>query len=272
LQQYITRKVKRECEVLKKKFEEWAAPRIEIARVQEPKLPFSGSLYDKTETLVTTGQMLDLTDENVTHFTDATHFTHLRGWGKMVIEDAVEGLKEAQVNEEESDGLQLIRDCITAINGQREYGFFHNSLVPTTTKDNKLGGWALYDAVIDMPEAKWATYNFGHKPITIREFCKMLTSRGIKRPGKDNDGVIRIREHTVRGWDLAAFIDPAKNWFDIDIKDEDMIKKIADVTDVIGATEVTPVTDNVKKRPKGWTPSDDAWETACGRPAFVGKS
>jgi energy-coupling factor transporter ATP-binding protein EcfA2 len=242
LDKYITRAVERECAELKKEFEEWVKPRREIAQALEPIwLPFSGSLYDKTETLYTTGLMLDFTDEElkITDFTSFTGFAGTRGvWSQQVVDDATEELQETEDNREESDGIQLIRDCITAVDSQTEYGFFgDNTCVPTTAKGNQVGGWALYDAVLALPESPWSTYNFGHKPITITEFCKMLKIRGVKRP---RNNVVTIKGHAVRGWDLSAFIDPAWDWCKIKIED---VSGVRPVSEVIPATDLTPVTE-----------------------------
>jgi hypothetical protein len=89
-----------------------------------------------------------------------------------------------------------------------------------------VGGKGLYDLVLALPEAKWSTYNFGHKPITIQEFCFMVTNMGVERP-KGN--VVTVNGHTVKGWDLAAFIEPVWDWFQIDL------------TGVRGVNEVRPV-------------------------------
>jgi hypothetical protein len=166
-------------------------------------LLFSGSLYDKTETLFTTGLMLDLSDQEITHITDITHFTHAQGvgrkangWAKKVIDDATATVEEEEASREESEGVQLIRDCISAVNSQTKHDFFHNTMVPTTARGNKIGGWGLYDAVLALPETQWSIYNFGNKPLTVRRFCKTLKIRGIKRPKGDN---VTIDGHPVKG-------------------------------------------------------------------------
>jgi hypothetical protein len=181
-----------------------------------------------------------LTDDELKTFvntpiTDFTHFTgpggigrkNENGWAQCVQDDATEELKEAETSGEESDGIQLIRDCITAVNSQSEYGFFHNTMVPTTGKGNKVGGWGLFDAVLALPETQWSTFNFGHKSLTLREFCRMLKIRGIKRPPGD---VVTINGQTVKGWDLRAFIGPAKDWCNIIIKNG--VNKVEGVSDV----------------------------------------
>jgi hypothetical protein len=95
LVKFIDARVRRECVALKAELEAWAQPRRKLAHSIEPEwIPLSGSMYDKTETLYTTGVMLDLQDDQLKEFTPSTPFTTFTGargvgkWAQSVLDDA----------------------------------------------------------------------------------------------------------------------------------------------------------------------------------------
>jgi hypothetical protein len=237
LKRFITRDVKSECGKPREEFERWANPRRDIAKDWLPTLPIEieDSLFDKTEPLVTTGRMLDITDhnisafiENVTGVTRVTDVTAVGRWEKQVLKDALSELDDVE-DKETSDGVQLLRDCINVVNEQTEYDFFMNTKVPSTANDTF--NWGLYSAVMALPEAKWSTYNYGGKPLSQTQFWDMLKKRGVKRPG---GGTVRIGRGAAKGVDLSAFLDPASRYC------PDITPARNAVTPVTAVTQVTP--------------------------------
>jgi hypothetical protein len=218
VERFIPRQVKREAEVLRGRLERWAKERRDLAREYLPNLPdaIEDTLFDKTEPLAITGRMFDVNTVPDGSAVAAVP-PSVGKWEKAVIDDALAEMKAPEKGAV-SEGVQLLRDCIIVINSQGRYGFFKNTLCPTTESEHFR--WGLYSEIIKLPDAKWSTYNWGNKPLTQKQFWAMLKDRGIKRPG--NDGSARldyedvitngVKSTTVKTIDLSSFIDASKRY------------------------------------------------------------
>ena len=123
-------------------------------------------------------------------------------------------------------------NSVLVVNSQREYDFFCKTKVPTRISSDL--PWGIYTAVLDLPETKLGTYNYG-KPLTEKQFWDMLKYRGVERPSGNN---VRIGSFTCKGVDLGAFIEPISRWCH-DLTPTRNATPIA----VTPVTEVTIVTD-----------------------------
>jgi Protein of unknown function (DUF3631) len=218
VERFIPRQAKREAQALKERLELLADERRELAKECQPSLPeeIEDTLFDKTEPLVITGRMFDLI--SVPDVSAVPPVPPVSGrWEKSVIDDALAELK-APEKSAISEGIQLLRDCVGLIEGQETYGFFGNTLCPTTESEHF--SWGLYSEIVKLPDAKWSTYNWGNKPLTQKQFWHMLKERGIRRPGADGstrmsfeDTITKeMKSATIKAIDLSSFVDASKRY------------------------------------------------------------
>jgi len=210
-EQFRFRNYEKDCTDLKREIEQWAKPRIELARKIIPEMAegIEDRNADNWEPLLIVARLLDMGDvTSVTDVTDATPFP--RGvWETRAMKAALDDLSSEDYSSDAEDGPALLRDIFKIITGDplHKYDFVSNTYVPSAY---------LLDKLRKLEDAPWSYMNVTKRQLEGRQMASILRLHGIKRPNKQ--GTIRVNGETVKGYDLLLFRDPLQRYCpDLDI-------------------------------------------------------